>query len=429
MVSRSTIKLATTLLERFFRETEGRTNLSIDLEYVFHEEGTSAEKAEEALQFLESRGLSRRAGFDSAFITSFGVDVVANDTPIDDLPRKEIEWGDSNAKQVKEETGEIQPEKELQAASDSVAARTPLPRDETTENEGAPRRLLTSERPLAPRLVIHVEGSDDSTVLALGKECTLGRIEDNDFQLDDPRASKRHAVIRKSGEQYELCDLDSANGTMLNGDYVKSQFLNHGDEIVIGRTIILFQSPQRASISPKDEADSDELSLPEIKAGEEELAIERNDQHESSTEAVAPADEDATIARPTPLPVQKPETAPAADALATIAAPPPQQHSSITSEQQLDPLAIAKIQTSAVADSVSTNPEISLNEALADTAESLQVQETPPIISSRFYRALQVLQQRLTDSNIKEKETMLAAVNLLAGNPSIQGLVTDLDDV
>ena len=426
MVSRSTIKLATTLLERFFRETEGRTELSIDLEYVFHEEGTTAEKAEESLQFLESRGLIKMAGFDSAYITSFGVDVVANDSPIEDLPRKEVDWGDSGAKKAKEETGEIQPEKELQAKPEELKVQTPLPREETTENEGAPRRLLTSERPHSPRLVIHVEGSDDNTVLPLGEECSLGRVEDNDFQVDDPRASKRHAVIRRSGEQYELCDLGSANGTMLNGDYVKSQLLNHGDEIVIGRTMILFEAPERVSqMAPPRKASTGEVSLPAMPSGEEELKIERN-QHQAA-EAMATVEEGPTIARPTPLGTTK-ETAD--DALATIAAPPPEEaNPAVTSEQQLDPLAIAQIQTSAVADSVSTNPEIQVNEAMADTAELLQVQPTPPVISSRFYRVLQVLQQRVTDSNITEKESMLAAINLLAGNPSIQGLVTDLDDV
>jgi len=418
VVSRSTIKLATTLLERFFRETEGRTELSIDLEYVFHEEGTTAEKAEESLQFLESRGLIKMAGFDSAYITSFGVDVVANDSPIEDLPRKAVDWGDSGAKKAKEKTGEIKPDEELNA-------QTPLPREETTENEGAPRRLLTSERPHAPRLVIHIEGSEGNTILPLGEECTLGRVEDNDFQLDDPRASKRHAVIRKSGEQYEVCDLESANGTMLNGDYIKSQLLNHGDEIVIGRTMILFEAPERVSqMAPPRQASSGEVSLPAIGSGEEELKIERN-QHQAS-EATATVEEGPTIARPTPL--ESPKST-ADDALATIAAPPPEPNAAVTSEQQLDPLAIAQIQTSAVADSVSTNPEIKVSEAMADTAELLHVQSTPPVISSRFYRILQVLQQRVSDSNITEKESVLAAINLLAGNPNIQGLVTDLDDI
>lgn len=425
MVSRNTIKLATTLLERFFRETEGQTNFSIDLEYVFHEEGTTAEKAEDSLQFLESRGLIKRAGFDSAYITSMGVDVVANDTPIADLPRKEVDWGDSNANKVKEETGEVRPDAEMAADAEKLKPQTPLPRDETTESEGAPRRLLTTDRPHAPRLVIHVQGSDDNTIIPLGKECSLGRIEENDFQLDDPRASKRHAVIRDTGDQYELCDLESANGTMLNGEYVTTQFLNHGDEIVIGRTIILFEAPERASATPAPpQSDSKDLSLPKMDSSEGNLEIERNQHDASATEAADPAHEEATIAPPEPVKADEPD-----DAIATIAAPPLSQNSVVTSEQQLDPLAIAKIQTSAVADNVSTNPEIRLDEALADTAESLQIRETPPIISSRFYRILQVLEQRVSDSNLQEKESVLAAINLLAGNPNIQGLVTDLDDI
>jgi len=97
LTSRAVIKLAETLLDRFFREAEGTNQHKIDLEYVFHDEGTTSDKAEESIQYLESRGLIKMEGFDAAFMTDFGVQTITNETKIGDLPKKEVLWGDGDA--------------------------------------------------------------------------------------------------------------------------------------------------------------------------------------------------------------------------------------------------------------------------------------------------------------------------------------------
>jgi pSer/pThr/pTyr-binding forkhead associated (FHA) protein len=68
---------------------------------------------------------------------------------------------------------------------------------------------------------------------------SIGRATDNDVVIDSKLASRYHAVIQKIKDDYFLKDLDSPNGTLLNGTtipkdkYVK---LGHNDTVTIGKT-------------------------------------------------------------------------------------------------------------------------------------------------------------------------------------------------
>ena len=48
---------------------------------------------------------------------------------------------------------------------------------------------------------------------------TLGRVADNAIQIDDASVSSHHAEFTRDGDEYSLKDLDSTNGTRLNGVY------------------------------------------------------------------------------------------------------------------------------------------------------------------------------------------------------------------
>jgi pSer/pThr/pTyr-binding forkhead associated (FHA) protein len=68
---------------------------------------------------------------------------------------------------------------------------------------------------------------------------TLGRSKSNDVVLEDKMVSRRHAVIQKIKEEYFLEDLESTNGTFVNGQRVPARRyvrLNLSDTIRIGRT-------------------------------------------------------------------------------------------------------------------------------------------------------------------------------------------------
>jgi hypothetical protein len=72
---------------------------------------------------------------------------------------------------------------------------------------------------------------------------TVGR-EGADIAVGDPALSGRHFEIEVLGEEFFLRDLDSRNGTMLNGSSIRATELVAGDKIRAGRTTFLFQTQE-----------------------------------------------------------------------------------------------------------------------------------------------------------------------------------------
>ena len=92
---------------------------------------------------------------------------------------------------------------------------------------------------------------------------TIGREEDCDIRLNDDRVSRLHARIQEDAGRIILTDVDSTNGTRVNGHTVKMRVLHPGDQIVIGRSTLVFGSPDEIDIgqaagTPLGTADDDE---------------------------------------------------------------------------------------------------------------------------------------------------------------------------
>ena len=62
--------------------------------------------------------------------------------------------------------------------------------------------------------------------------------------------SRRHCLFEKQEEQFRVTDLNSRNGTFINGVPVKQRWLAHGDEVKIGDSIFLFLLQEAESVSP-----------------------------------------------------------------------------------------------------------------------------------------------------------------------------------
>jgi len=70
---------------------------------------------------------------------------------------------------------------------------------------------------------------------------TLGRSPDNDVVLGDSVVSRHHAILERIGTGWFIRDLNSSNGTDVNGDRVIGErVLRNGDEILIGRSRLVF---------------------------------------------------------------------------------------------------------------------------------------------------------------------------------------------
>src|SRR5471030_2973543 len=71
---------------------------------------------------------------------------------------------------------------------------------------------------------------------------TIGREEGNSLRLNDERVSRFHAKVQLDGDDYILTDLESTNGTRVNGTSVQIRRLRVGDRVGVGRSLLLFGS-------------------------------------------------------------------------------------------------------------------------------------------------------------------------------------------
>jgi pSer/pThr/pTyr-binding forkhead associated (FHA) protein len=103
-----------------------------------------------------------------------------------------------------------------------------------------------------------------------GNQIVIGREEGTDVALQDPEASRRHALVSWQGGQFVIEDLGSTNGTFVNGVQITApQALNPGDSVGVGQTALVFHiaeaqvregaPPQPAPVySPPPEPEADQ---------------------------------------------------------------------------------------------------------------------------------------------------------------------------
>ena len=83
----------------------------------------------------------------------------------------------------------------------------------------------------------------DGERVVLGPEpMSIGRLPESAVTVNDPNASRLHAELRRVGNDVMLVDLNSTNGTRVNGATVRERTLTDGDEIVIGTTVLRFET-------------------------------------------------------------------------------------------------------------------------------------------------------------------------------------------
>lgn len=98
----------------------------------------------------------------------------------------------------------------------------------------------------AQRPWLSVDGERYPLISAL---TVLGRDTAADIVLDDPGISRRHSELRVTTDGPHLVtsirDLDSTNGTFVNGERITSRRLDNGDQITVGRTTVVFRTGKR----------------------------------------------------------------------------------------------------------------------------------------------------------------------------------------
>jgi hypothetical protein len=88
-------------------------------------------------------------------------------------------------------------------------------------------------------------GDHEHDVALQGERVTVGRLAGCTIRLSDVNASREHAVFVHVGDGWAIEDLDSTNGTLVNGEPVARALLHDGDVIEIGLTRLTFHEPGR----------------------------------------------------------------------------------------------------------------------------------------------------------------------------------------
>jgi transcriptional regulator with GAF, ATPase, and Fis domain len=101
---------------------------------------------------------------------------------------------------------------------------------------------------LRPRLLVIAGPSKDASIPLPDGEATLGRDPTNLVAVIDPSVSRKHCLLRREDNRYQIKDLDSRNGTLVNGAPVKEQWLRHGDEIATGDSVFLFLTEEEEQV-------------------------------------------------------------------------------------------------------------------------------------------------------------------------------------
>ena len=77
----------------------------------------------------------------------------------------------------------------------------------------------------------------------LGERTTIGRVEDNAFQIAEPSVSSRHCEILLQGGEVLVKDLNSTNGTFINGEKITERVLKPGQTLRLGNIELKLDAP------------------------------------------------------------------------------------------------------------------------------------------------------------------------------------------
>ena len=147
---------------------------------------------------------------------------------------------------------------------------------------------------------------------------TIGRLPDNDVRIDNPAVSGHHSLIINILNDSFLEDLNSTNGTYVNGKLIKKHALQHGDVITIGHHQLRFSDQQvpeaeqdefeKTMVIPAGQQNAEQLAKAEAAADEAAAAV-RLDQEDAAAAVKLDPEEAGPLAdEPPPPPPPPPVT-------------------------------------------------------------------------------------------------------------------------
>src|SRR6202023_2532822 len=99
------------------------------------------------------------------------------------------------------------------------------------------------------RLMLSLDGSILAEYNMNKERYTIGRLPDNDIRIDNPAVSGHHSLIINILTDSFLEDLNSTNGTYVNGKLIKKHAMQHGDVITVGHHQLRFVDSQEGGVA------------------------------------------------------------------------------------------------------------------------------------------------------------------------------------
>lgn len=123
-----------------------------------------------------------------------------------------------------------------------------------------------------------ISGADRGRIYReLPTPITIGREEGNSVQLNDERISRYHVKIQEDGGRLVVTDLESTNGTRINGNVCNLKILRYGDTISLGRTVLLVGSREQIAAWFDNSGESDRT------ANEDDSPLDSDDPSEEDS--------------------------------------------------------------------------------------------------------------------------------------------------
>lgn len=120
------------------------------------------------------------------------------------------------------------------------------------------------------RLIVQFSGKTVSTHELDKSELVIGREPDCDISIENLAISRRHCKVTKKDSIYSVTDMNSNNGTYVNGRKVTTYNLNDRDEIILGKYLIIFEDEEARNRPQSADA------IPALADGPHTMAVDSN---------------------------------------------------------------------------------------------------------------------------------------------------------
>lgn len=132
------------------------------------------------------------------------------------------------------------------------------------------------------RLILSMNGQNMAEYNMSKERYTIGRLADNDVRIDNPTVSGHHSLIINILNDSFLEDLNSTNGTYVNGKLIKKHALQHGDVVTVGKHQLRY-----VDTASEEEENDDEFARTMVIDGADIAARVRQDAANANGSAVA----------------------------------------------------------------------------------------------------------------------------------------------